>query len=400
VIDDSEESKTFEPPGLLGVDASHMFAGSEDTNHPLHRLKYEETYPVSSFSPSRSDPARPRADASIDRNWYEICKLDKGRKQYRLGDPEVVVAVIDSGLALHHESVCLDTPGLFGPNQLTHEWNLVNDWFEEELPQDRHGHGTAVASVVLGRPFEGSPPAVGIAPGCSLMPIKFAVGTHSDTEHLCRAIMLASGCKPHSFRYEKSEDDSELLLEERPGSVDNAKANIIVITATFSDYSRSVFRALRYAREQSIVIFASSGNDGNQNKSQLKPAMHRRVISVAGLHDENLLSAFSSLQNGTRVLAPAELVDVAYLEEDPSIVGRRFTQEYGTSFAAPWAAGALALAWSSFAKQRQHIVHNPAAGRTMNDPELDLAEELITEVRTSNAGLKMGGKTILRLRFK
>ncbi|MBM3275704.1 MAG: S8 family serine peptidase [Candidatus Sericytochromatia bacterium] len=97
-----------------------------------------------------------------------------------MGDPQVTVAVIDTGIDIHH-------PDLRG--KVLSGADVVNPgagWVDDL------GHGTAVAGVIGSRGWR-IPGLAGVAPGCRLLPIKCNIHgtTHVRAEHIAAGIRTA-----------------------------------------------------------------------------------------------------------------------------------------------------------------------------------------------------------------
>ncbi len=95
------------------------------------------------------------ADARVVEAWEIAASL---------GDPSVVVAVIDDGFDLQHDDLGAD-----GKVVAPWDFTRLND---RPLPSDGDWHGTACAGVAVGS-ANGSG-ILGAAPGCSLMPVRFS----------------------------------------------------------------------------------------------------------------------------------------------------------------------------------------------------------------------------------
>lgn len=104
-----------------------------------------------------------------------------GAWAFSLGDPSVVVAVIDTGVDLDHpdlEANIWTNPGEIADNGIDddangyiddlHGWDFVNN---DADPNDDHDHGTHVAGTIAG--VANDVGVVGVAPGVRIMALKF-----------------------------------------------------------------------------------------------------------------------------------------------------------------------------------------------------------------------------------
>jgi thermitase len=78
--------------------------------------------------------------------------------RFSMGDPGIVVAVVDSGVNAAH-------PDLNG--RVLAGWDFVND---DNDPQDDHGHGTHISGIIAAVANNGIGGA-GVCPLCSILPV-------------------------------------------------------------------------------------------------------------------------------------------------------------------------------------------------------------------------------------
>ena len=172
---------------------------------------------------------------------------------------------------------------------------------------DWNGHGTAVASLIIGRDTL----TPGVAPGADILSVRIADDLgQSDTMLIARGIVSAV----------------------------DAGAAIINISLGSSSDSPIVRNAIDYANKAGVAIVASAGNDG---LGQLAfPAGNAGVIAVGAVDAVGTSMAFSNSGNTLAAAAPGYLVNAAWTGDQA--VG--FT---GTSASAPIMVGAIAAAMSS-----------------------------------------------------
>ncbi|WP_216319104.1 S8 family serine peptidase [Deinococcus aestuarii] len=216
----------------------------------------------------------------------------------------VKVAVIDTGIDLAH-------PAFIDSLAPATEWKdyVGNDALPQEqgvLGVGGHGHGTAVAGIVLQ-----------VAPLATILPIRVLDSDGAgDTDHVASAIYYA---------VEKGARVINLSL----GSV--TKSDVIE-------------QAVKYATEKkNVLVVSSAGNDNA--KTITFPAQHasdgadgERSLSVGSVNALDLKSSFSNYQKDRlELMAPGENIFTA--GPDGLLVSWS-----GTSMAAPIVAGGLALA--------------------------------------------------------
>lgn len=219
--------------------------------------------------------------------------------------PEIVVAVLDTGVDLTHPDL--------RPNLLVEQgYDFIRDLPD---PQDDESHGTAVAGIVgaVGNNREG---VAGIAWMVKVLPIKAlnARGRGPDSA-MVRAIVYAA----------------------------DQGARIINISSTGSRYSAALEEAVTYAQAKGALVIAAAGNSGDQGNAVTYPAAFPGVLAVAAVDERDQVAPFS--QHGSYIGLAAPGVDVASTAW-PGAGRGLYASQSGTSIAAPHVAGVAALLWS------------------------------------------------------
>ena len=143
--------------------------------------------------------------------------------QITTGEPQFLVAVLDTGIDQRHE----DLNGM-----AVVEVNFT----DSPTPNDIHGHGTHIAGIIAANTNNGIGIA-GVAPQSRLMNVKVA-----DDKGRCQPSVVAKGII---------------------WAVDNG-ASVINISVEFREPSAELEDAANYAWSQGAVIIAAAGNDGSQ----------------------------------------------------------------------------------------------------------------------------------------
>ena len=243
--------------------------------------------------------------ADVDIDWEEAIDLYTSTN-------EVIVAVIDSGIAIDHPELLpniwfnsdevtsnsLDDDGngfvddLFG-------WNFVDG---NDLPLDANGHGTLVASIIGAESnnFDG---VTGIAPNAVLMALRFT--NRAGSGFL-----------------------SDALQAMEYAALNGAK--IINFSNGGNSSNSAVVSMIQVLDQQFGVLFiASAGNDGNDNDDLATPTNYPAsndlpsIISVAALDQQGGLASFSNYGQttvdlaapGTNVLGADADRSISYLED-------------------------------------------------------------------------------------
>jgi len=238
------------------------------------------------------------------------------------GLPEVAVGLIDGPVALDHPELSIDTI--------------------HPIPDGRAAtcsasgspacmHGTFVAGMLSARRGSLAP---AICPGCSLLvrPIFTEHDGGTTPERSTAQDDLPSAT---------AEELAEAVIE-----VVNAGARVLNLSAAIAVAStqgeRELELALDYAARRGALVVAAAGNQATVGSTVI--TRHRWVIPVVGcdvlgrpMRESNLASSFG--RRGLR--APGENITSLAAEGEPITLS-------GTSFAAPFVTGALALLWSEF----------------------------------------------------
>jgi len=164
------------------------------------------------------------------------------------------------------------------------------------------GHGTAVASMIIGR--DSLTP--GVAPGADIVSIRIA--------------------------NDAGQSDSFLLAQGIVAAVDAGARLINISMGSFGD-SVLIRNAIEYARVAGSLIVAASGNNGLNRVSY--PAANDGVIAVGAVDALGNHLDFSNTGTQVAISAPGFGVNAAWIGDQAASVS-------GTSFSAPIVAGAIA----------------------------------------------------------
>jgi membrane-anchored mycosin MYCP len=215
----------------------------------------------------------------------------------------VTVAVIDSGVDR--------TQPQMSAIHYADPHNVVTGSSDVE---DCVGHGTAVAGIIAAPPRSDTS-FVGVAPGVTLIPVR-----QTDENGKGSSTGIAAG-------------------------IDWAVAHgarVVNISAGTSTPSAPIEEAIARARAHDVVIVASAGNDGQTSGVRAKayPAAYAtaydNVIAVAAVDQSDVVTNFSELGGYTTLSAPGVDVIVPALRSG-------YRSDKGTSFAAPFVTGTVAL---------------------------------------------------------
>ena len=299
-----------EAPASEMVDlAAHT--GFEVEPNYVYQLADEPLFP-DQWSLENTGQSGGKVDADID-------VLDAW--SWTTGATDVVVAVLDTGIAFSHSDLAPNlwaNPGEVGGNGLDDDGNgYVDDvrgWDaidNDADPSDTHGHGTFVASMAVAALNDAG--MAGVAPGSSVMAIRVCDNNGCPLSSILTglAYAMANGADVANMSFGGSFGLST-------GFEDAVQANV----------------------DAGIVIVAAAGNAGLDNDLiPFYPASFGvdGLIAVAASDDDDLVSPFSNYG--------AKSVDLAAPGQD--VLGGSppdaFAVGSGTSFAAPHVTGAVAL---------------------------------------------------------
>lgn len=217
-----------------------------------------------------------------------------------VGSPDVVVAVLDTGVDLGHPDLA--------PNLLP-GYDFLND---DPEPQDDSSHGTHVAGVIaaLGNNGQG---VAGIAWRTKVLPVK---------------VLNAQGRGP---------DDA--MAKGLVFAADNG-ARIINVSSTGTRRSATLEEAIAYARSRDALVVAAAGNTGDHGNEVVYPAALAGVIAVAATDRDDRPAPFSQRHDYVELAAPG--VGIASTAWTGAGVGP-YALASGTSAAAPHVSGVAAL---------------------------------------------------------
>lgn len=259
-----------------------------------------------------NDPFRPL-------QWYlDRISAPRGWDVTR-GDPEVTIALIDTGVDPDH-------PDLAGalwrdPNSGSAGFNHVDGSFETYTSREADWHGTATAGIAVAR-ADDEYGIAGVAPEVKLMVHRI----YSST---------AYGEAPEQATYANA-------IRAIEDSVD-AGADVILMPWGGTRASASLEQAIQNA---GVPVVAAAGNDGQDlsNFPEIRryPAMYQlsNLVTVAATDRDNRIveGEFASNYGVRNVDIAAPGLGIVSLS-----AGADHDAFTGTSFAAPQVAGALAL---------------------------------------------------------
>ncbi len=216
--------------------------------------------------------------------------------------PETVtvrIAILDSGIstvAVNSESL---EEGLNGIRPFS-------------ATEDTTGHGTAVASIIVGSESAG---IEGICPQAVLIPLVYC-----EKDYLGRTVNA----------------DAETVGELIRDAVDTFQCDIINISAASAKDDSSLRSAVEYAVEQGVIVVTCAGNTNLTTPDNVYyPGAYNGVICVGAVNPQGEVSDFSQRGEYLDFVAPGEELPAATMEGELTTVA-------GTSFSAAYVTGVIA----------------------------------------------------------
>lgn len=259
------------------------------------------------FSPKASDII----DTLGNQEQWAIKKVN-AEKAWALagskGSRKVIVAVIDTGVELTHESLVANI--IDGYDYLDGDDDATDTAVDSKNP----GHGTHCAGII-GATGTAANGMLGLSPLVSIMPLRFISGTGGD---------LMAGIKSIDFAIKNG------------AKVISASWGAEVVAAQ----AKPLIEAIERADKAGLIFISAAGNNGKSNdKVGFYPVNSKfaNVIGVAASGSNDEKPQWSNFGRGRIDIAAPGLKILSTLS------GNKYGQLSGTSMATPLVAGAVAL---------------------------------------------------------
>jgi thermitase len=236
-------------------------------------------------------------DPAFEQQWA-LRKIDAPRAwDLTTGSPQVVVAVLDSGVDLQHPEFA----GRLVPGFNARDPNAQ--------PQDDYGHGTHVAGTIAAA-WNNGVGVAGIAPASRIMPIKVL-----DSRGLGRASDVATAIR---------------------WAVENG-AWVINMSFGTEQRVRALTEAVDFAVSSGTIMVVAVGNDTTTVPNF--PAASPNVIAVGSTSMDDRRTSFSNYGSWVDLAAPG----VGIVSTWWTSTGPTYRSDTGTSMSAPHVSGVVAL---------------------------------------------------------
>lgn len=211
----------------------------------------------------------------------------------------VKIAVIDTGIS----TVSIN------PKHITEGYNYI---LQGEDTEDKLGHGTAIAGILVGSQVAG---VEGICPEATLVPLVYY--SVDDNEKTVKG-------------------DTEMVAQAVYDAVDVYNCQVINISSISNTDTASLREAVSYAESRGVLVVSCARNGSYEDSStSYYPAAYDTVLCVGSVNLDGSVSSFSQRNDTVDLLAPGEGFRVV------TIRGTKIRAD-GTSYAAAFASGAAA----------------------------------------------------------
>jgi thermitase len=262
-----------------------------------------------------------------------------------IGSPDVTVAVVDSGVDMHHPDLV---------DRLREDGRDFVDGDDD--PSDENGHGTNVAGIIA-ETIDNGEGGVGLAPGVKILPVRVmnAKGAGSDRS-IARGIRYAA-------------DKGAQVINLSLGAT---------LTIDADTVSEQVTSAIRYAQGKGALVVVAAGNDFLPLENAIV-GDNPDVLVVAATDEDDIKANFSNsgpwvgiTAPGVHILSAMPTYDVYLTSEVPR--DERFQKNYdymsGTSQATPFVSALAALIFSAHPDWDAHQVE-----QAIKDHAVDISRQ-------------------------
>jgi len=335
--DRKDEGKWTEEELFIGLDCFYRIILQEDYTIPpafIEKIKalphiiavreliiVESDLPIQQLSVQASTGFQKPAD---------LIKLNYARL-FSSGSEEVIIAVLDTGVNLHHPELQgkvfkrADFVNLEGldTSSFIKDVKKYDDW-----PEDLVGHGTHVSGIIAAKGLQMDE---GICPNCKLMEVR-VLATMKNGEKLVGAGII---------------DNINAGIK---WAVDNG-ADIINMSLGVKHLGGGLphEEIIRYALHKNVTIVAASGNDGTDEKYY--PGALPGVIAVGAVGNSGEVAGFTSFGANIKVVAPGVNIYSSFTNN-----GYAFAS--GTSQASPFVTGTIGLLKSYALQHGKRLTYN------------------------------------------
>lgn len=294
----------------------------------LRQLAVVTSASVDYFVTPGEMPQAAAAALAEDPSWPWARIGAEAARRMEPGAPAITAAVLDTGAASRHAelsgrlSAGFDAVD-FSSADLAIGMSLLGDYGTRDVdPEEAHNpHGTACLAIIGGR-GRGMPP--GLSSATTLMPVRVLASARAPGQTGATKIVGLGALSDIDYALKRAVDLGAKVLNCSFGT--SGEALMPGDPVPHED-------TVSYALARGAVLVAAAGNSGRAECYY--PAAAEGVIAVGSVGPDGAPSSFSTRGPHVALAAPGERI------RTPSIDG--YESATGTSFAAPFVAGAAAL---------------------------------------------------------
>ena len=280
-----------------------------------------------------NDPEFPNQQIHLDNCNIPQCW------DYTVGNEQIIVAIIDSGLNFDHPD--LQNNIFINVNEIPDDgidndengyvddingWDFVDapelssiafgDYLEQDNnPEDELNHGTHIAGIISADTNNNE----GV----------------SGISWNSKLLIIRSGFKTLSGGYLQDDDAAAGIIYAA-----DMGADVINLSWGDTNYSQIIADACSYAYNKGSIIVAAAGNEGaTVNHQVVYPAQLSTTLAIGAVDRYKNLASFSSYGPQIDIVAPGQLIMSTYDITPENL----YKEQSGTSMAAPFVSGAIAL---------------------------------------------------------
>lgn len=253
--------------------------------------------------------------ASLTRKYRPAHTYLSEAHLFSKGSGAIKIAVLDTGFDLSHPEIRHALlPGKDFVNIINGAKGFIGDYLGfDNTPEDEVGHGTHVAGIIVGK---GKKMPIGVVPECKIIPVK-VLGALKRGEKVVGAGLIDNINNGIKWAVDQGADviNMSLGIKHKGGGLPHEEV-------------------IRYALQKGVTVVAASGNDGMPDKYY--PGALPGVIAVGAADDQGQVAPFSTYGGHVSVIAPGMNIYSSFLNG-------KYAVSSGTSQAAPFVSGAIAL---------------------------------------------------------
>lgn len=302
-------------------------------NYQFEGIEYFQPNYLNEFYLHPNDPEFPNQQTHLDN-----CNIPQSW-DYTVGNEQIIVAIVDSGLHFDHPDLQnnifinqneIPDDGIDNDNNGyiddVHGWDFVDapelssialgDYLQQDnQPDDELNHGTHIAGIISAD-TNNEEGVSGISWNSKLL-------------------IIRSGFKTMDGGYLQDDDAAAGIIYAA-----DMGADVINLSWGDTNYSQIIADACYYAYNKGSIIVVAAGNEGATVSHQVVyPAQLSTTLAIGAVDKYKNLALFSSYGPQLDLVAPGQLV-LSTFDTSPEDL---YKEQSGTSMAAPFVCGAIAL---------------------------------------------------------